>query len=205
MASFMLTGVFVSLLNSETTAKMHAFEAHYKTETDEIAAKVLSAKEEAWSGSALFGLPYILLCYDTRAGELPDGPASMTLSPVWIDTVFGKDTSRDLYSLGKPLGRLPEFRCATAYLVVYTKEKSGRQIELDIGSVPEYLWYAEVYAVDLKRMVRIKLPGRVYGTKAQKPWHHVGIGAEGFSSLEGAQPSDRRIQKHIDSLVNRHP
>lgn len=203
VASIVWFFVVMLPLNWATLKKMESFTAAYKNELRQVREQVISAREVAWSNSVRFESPHIMLEYTSESGELPRDPHAISNHHVqWYGTVFGEDIRRELATYGPLPEELPEFKCATAYLVVYTQEKSGRMIALDIGSVPEFLWYAEVYAVNLEAKTRAKLPGRVYGPEAETPAKQPGGGVRYVSSLSGERPSCSSIQDHIDSTVN---
>jgi hypothetical protein len=204
VGSIALWFIIMLPLNWEAKDKMDSFKAAYEDETTQVRQQALSAREVAWTESSMQPTPpYIMLRYTSESGQLPRDPHSLTLDEQWFRTVFGEDIRRKLITYDTSPSELPEFKCSTAYLVVYTKEKSGRMIALDVGPVPEFVWFAEVYAVDLDANTRMKLPGRVYGPSAKKPVRKLGGGVRRISSLTGEMPSNSSVQEHIHSTVKR--
>ena len=190
-------------LNWEAKRKIDSFKAVYEPNIMEVAEKVLSAQEVKWYDGAKFDKPYLMLRCENSREEMPQGHRKMQPDENWYRTIFGDDFARRLSRYRTEIDYLPQFKCSSAYLVVYGL-KYIKQIQLDVGNVPGYRQYAVIYAVNLKDMTRMRLPDRLLGSMPKKPtrWQ-VHPGTTFFSRIAGEKPSEYRIQKYIDKMIDR--
>lgn len=78
---------------------------------------------------------------------------------------------------------------------------TGRNIQLDVGSVPELRQQVVIYVVDITTWQVVTEIGPIYGSRAHRPFGGPGAGVIYLSELRGNEVKENTILKLLDKLT----
>lgn len=130
----------------------------------------------------------------------PDNPQDYYSKKEDDSVEYGNTYAQNLHLLQIYQAGLEPDSYKSIAVIVKDWVKTGRKVQLDLGSVPEVREQVNIYIVDIATWQVITEIGPIYGSRASRPFGGPGAGTIYLTEVRGSEVKVNTIRKALDKL-----